>query len=140
MNIKKLIVSLLLLVVPLIGSANEKIDSDLEKCLETASATASLSTCYQQANQSWDQELNIQYKALMVIASPEAQKHLKQTQTSWIKYKEDYITALQKFYTAQDGTIWSTINSEAVMNITKDKAIDLKRVVGSTNLCGAENC
>lgn len=140
MNSKKFIVSLLLLAAPLIGSANEKIDSDLEKCLETASVTASLSACYQQANQSWDQELNIQYQALMAIAPTEAQEYLKQVQTSWIEYKEEYITALQKFYAAQDGTIWRIVGAEAVMNITKDKAIDLKRVIDSTNLCGAENC
>ena len=113
---------------------NMNIDSVLKQCAANAQTTMDSSECYIQATQSWDAELNKQYK-LLIDEQPETSRTpLKESQRAWIKYKESYFKAIDAFYQKEQGTVWSIIAAESKMNVIRDKAIDLNRLLNSTDL------
>ncbi|MEN3753869.1 lysozyme inhibitor LprI family protein [Mangrovibacter sp. SLW1] len=59
---------------------------------------------------------------------------LRDSQRLWIKYRDAYIEAMKTYYQQEQGTIWGLVAAESIMNITRDKALDLYRLRNSTNL------
>jgi len=113
---------------------NNRIDSVLEKCKNGAQNTLATSECYSQATKSWDVELNKQYKLLMADQPEKAKTAIKESQRAWIKYKESYFLAIEAYYREQQGSIWPIMAAESKMNVIREKAIDLNRLLNSTDL------
>lgn len=114
----------------------KKIDTELEKCKVAVSTTPAISDCYQTASESWDVELNNQYKLLMQDLQQPAKTKLKESQRAWVKYKDTYFSGIEEFYRQEQGTIWSLVAAETKLNVIRDKAIDLDRLRRSTDLSG----
>ncbi|WP_370548704.1 DUF1311 domain-containing protein [Edwardsiella tarda] len=112
------------------------IDNTLTKCKLSAVSTLDISSCYNTAIESWDQELNIQYKLLLKGQHKNVQSGFRNAQRDWIKYRDSEISAMQVFYRQETGTVWGIVMLESKMNIIRDKAIDLYRLRNSKNLSG----
>jgi uncharacterized protein YecT (DUF1311 family) len=117
----------------------QDIDDNLAKCKTSAVSTMETTDCYDTATDSWEAELNTQYKLLLQDQPKEIQANLRNAQRAWVKYKESYISAMRDFYSQERGSIWSIVMSESKMNVTRDKAIDLYRLRKSTNMSGEED-
>ncbi|WP_083196454.1 lysozyme inhibitor LprI family protein [Serratia sp. 14-2641] len=116
----------------------QDIDDKLVKCKTSAVSTMETTDCYVSATDSWEAELNKQYKLLLQDQPKEIQASLRNAQRAWVKYKESYINAMRDFYSQERGSIWGIVMSESKMNVTRDKAIDLYRLRNSTNMSGEE--
>lgn len=141
MNFRALLLISTLSVLASTAHANEaapkqSADIALDNCLETAVSTPDIEGCYQEAMTSWDNALNVQYKALLAGQSDAFKSAMRQSQRDWIKYKDNYFLALNARYGAMDGTIWRIVAAQSKMNVIRDKALDLQRLAKSTDLTG----
>lgn len=131
-----LVFSLLGTVSAFADSIGQDIDSRLLQCKNDAVTTIDSKNCYSTAFNEWDAELSKQYKLLLKDQPENVRTALRDSQRLWIKYKDSYSDAMNKFYQQEQGTIWGLIAAELRMNITRDKALDLYRLRNSTNLGG----
>lgn len=141
MMAQNLIMTVLLLSLSTTAHSKElrkDIDDKLAKCKVSAVSTMETTDCYDTAIDSWEAELNKQYKLLLQDQPKEIQANLRNAQRAWVKYKESYISAMRDFYSQERGSIWGIVMSESKMNVTRDKAIDLYRLRNSTNMSGEE--
>ncbi|EGT5183347.1 DUF1311 domain-containing protein [Cronobacter sakazakii] len=108
------------------------IDVVLEQCKNehVNVSDMAINDCYQAAIKSWDKMLNAEYKQLMsdTETSEEFKDSLKKSQLVWIKYKDQYTETIMKYYNNQKGSYWGIVGAENVMNITKNKAIELHKL------------
>lgn len=141
MMAKNLIMTTLLLTLGTTAYSKDlrqDIDDKLAKCKASVVSTMETTDCYDKAIDSWEAELNKQYKLLLQDQPKEIQANLRNAQRAWVKYKESYIGAMKDFYSQERGSIWGIVMSESKMNVTRDKAIDLYRLRNSTNMSGEE--
>jgi uncharacterized protein YecT (DUF1311 family) len=140
MSMKTLLVISLLALSGQAIAANADIakplDDALQTCKNNANSTLETADCYQKATQAWDKMLNVQYQALLSGQSEAFKQKMKISQRGWIKYKEDYFSAMESFYQQQQGTIWGLVAAESKLNVIRDKALDLYRLRNSTNMEG----
>lgn len=132
---KKLLLLLLFSTATL--AKGNVIDTQLEKCKNDPSIPdMGIVDCYQKAAKSWDAMLNDEYKQLMsdTELTKEFKDSLKKSQLAWIKYKDLYIDSVKKFYSNHQGSIWGIVYTENVMYITRDKALELRKLRLSTDL------
>lgn len=126
--------SLLLCLSASAEELKQDIDSTLQKCKMDAVSTIDSQNCYIKATAEWDLELGNQYKLLMNGQPDNVRIALRDSQRQWIKYRDQYISAIDVFYKHHGGTISSLNAAESKLNITRDKAIDLYRIRNSTDL------
>jgi uncharacterized protein YecT (DUF1311 family) len=140
MSMKKMLIISLLMAYGSAAAAPTDIakplDDRLQNCKMNANNTLETADCYQKATQAWDKELNVQYKALLSGQNEAFKQQMKISQRSWIKYKDDYFSAMETFYQQQEGTIWGLVAAESKLNVIRDKALDLYRLRNSTNMEG----
>jgi uncharacterized protein YecT (DUF1311 family) len=140
MSMKKMLIISLLMACGSAAAAPTDIakplDDRLQNCKMNANNTLETADCYQKATQAWDKELNVQYKALLSGQNEAFKQQMKISQRSWIKYKDDYFSAMETFYQQQEGTIWGLVAAESKLNVIRDKALDLYRLRNSTNMEG----
>jgi uncharacterized protein YecT (DUF1311 family) len=119
------------------SQANEigsNIDNSLKQCKNSAISTIDSHNCYDVALKEWDSELGNQYKLLMNGQPDHIRIALRDSQRQWIKYRDQYVSAIDVFYKQQGGTISVLIAAESKLNVTRDKAIDLYKLRNSINL------
>jgi len=126
--------SLLLCLSASAEELKQNIDSTLQQCKMDAVNTIDSKNCYIKATTEWDLELGNQYKLLMNGQPDNVRTALRDSQRQWIKYRDQYASAIDVFYKQQGGTISSLNAAESKLNITRDKAIDLYRLRNSTDL------
>ena len=136
LKLRPLLAFALVLLVPAVSFAatggNNAVDRALTHCLNSAETHIAITTCYQQATQAWDNELNTAYRQLITQATPEFKDALKQSQRHWIDYRDSYVDALVAYYESRDGAVWQIVLAQSVLNVTKEKALDLQRLYEST--------
>lgn len=140
----KLPIAFALLTLSTSSFANESvhpIDATMQRCLDKAMTTISIRDCYHQAHQAWDTELNKHYSLIMktLDLNEEQKAALRQSQRDWLKYRDSYVKALQRYYPA-DGTIWGVIYDDHVMQIVRDKALSLEKLRKSQCLASSDEC
>ncbi|HDR9825321.1 TPA: DUF1311 domain-containing protein [Escherichia coli C186-61 (10h)] len=128
---KKILV--LLSLVSTTALAKEfSIDVALQQCKNNPAIVSdmAITDCYQVAIKSWDKMLNTEYKQLMSDSesSKEFKDSLKKSQLVWIKYRDLYTDTIKKYYNNEQGSYWEIVGTENIMNITKNKAIELHKL------------
>ncbi|HBB1604783.1 TPA: DUF1311 domain-containing protein [Escherichia coli] len=128
---KKILV--LLSLVSTTALAKEfSIDVALQQCKNNPAIVSdmAITDCYQVAIKSWDRMLNTEYKQLMSDSesSKEFKDSLKKSQLVWIKYRDLYTDTIKKYYNNEQGSYWGIVGTENIMNITKNKAIELHKL------------
>lgn len=108
------------------------IDVALQQCKNNPAIVSdmAITDCYQVAIKSWDKMLNTEYKQLMSDSesSKEFKDSLKKSQLVWIKYRDLYTDTIKKYYNNEHGSYWGIVGTENIMNITKNKAIELHKL------------
>lgn len=122
--------TLLLLTFLFIYGQTEKkhlIDIELQKCLDSKenSMTQRMTQCLTKAADSWDIELNKNYKTLLGLLNKEQKEKLKESQRQWIKYRDSELEFSRSFYSQMQGTMWIPIAAQTRLDLTKQRAQDL---------------
>jgi uncharacterized protein YecT (DUF1311 family) len=108
------------------ADAKHPIEVKMDKCIENDGSTGGMNECMATATAEWDKELNKYYKLLQGKVSPEQKAVLQDVQRSWIAFKDKEIKLINIMYGEMDGTMWTNVASSRVMQITKERALDIK--------------
>lgn len=120
------------------ATPGKAIDVKIENCSNKAVSTLDTISCLQQGYADWDQELNVQYQALLKGQSAVAKKAIVQSQRDWLTYQRSYFAALDKFYQQQQGTVWGIVDAQAKLDFIRHKAIELNTMAGSVDLSNGQ--
>lgn len=96
----------------------EEIDiSGYNQCIEKDSSTFGMIECATEATKFWDKKLNTVYKKLMSLQeNQEKKKSLKNTQLSWIRYRDQ----MSSLYMVLEGGTMAQLNGDVwYMEATK---------------------
>jgi uncharacterized protein YecT (DUF1311 family) len=109
----------------------DKIDLELTQCLDKKENqnTVGMCDCANEATEQWDKKLNEVYKRLLNKLDATGKNKLKEAQRQWVVFKEKEVEMVRATYGAQDGTIWQITIADRVMNITRQRAIDLEEML-----------
>lgn len=125
----RLITLLLLSFLLVHGQTEEKhpIDIELQKCLDSKGnyTTQGMIECVIKATDSWDKELNKNYKTLLGLLTEEQKEKLKESQRQWIKFRDSELEFSSSFYNQLGGTIWIPIAARTRLDLTKQRAQEL---------------
>ncbi|MFS2224350.1 lysozyme inhibitor LprI family protein [Pantoea sp. B65] len=123
---KKLLVMISLLLPASGLAANNVIDNELASCLNRNSSTVGMAQCYDAAMQSWDQEMNRQYSAVMKKLNNQQKAKLRDAQRNWLKYRDSWLEAAQAWYLAEQGTLAGLSTAAQAVQLVKGQALMLK--------------
>jgi uncharacterized protein YecT (DUF1311 family) len=120
---------LLTLLVPTMVSAQDRpshpIDKALEACIEKDPSTAGMVGCTDIAYKKWDQELNKNYQSLMSKLKPSSKQLLKQSQLSWITYRDNEFRLIDNLYDNLQGTMYIPMRYQEKMQLVKRRTLAL---------------
>jgi len=97
-----------------------------EQCMEQASSTVTMGECIKAETQMQDQRLNRIYKQLMGKLDAAQQKSLRDVQRKWLAYRDGNC---QFHVQASGGTMAQLEGGTCLMNMTRDRAAELERVL-----------
>ncbi|MEM7183633.1 MAG: lysozyme inhibitor LprI family protein [Spirochaetota bacterium] len=123
----KFIIIFLTLFIPLLAQSKHPIEKWTEEQLakpENATTLAMMRITHQ-ATRKWDLELNRTYKKLKKVLKPSTYQKLRKSQIAWIRFKEKEIAFLTEFYN-RSGTIYPLMRDSAILEITKNRVIELQ--------------
>ena len=117
------------LIIPTIVSAQTRrvhpIDKALEACIEKDPSTAGMVGCTDIAYKKWDQELNKNYQNLMSKLKPAGKQLLKQSQLTWIAFRDHEFKLIDSLYDDLQGTMYIPMRYDERMEIVKLRALAL---------------
>jgi uncharacterized protein YecT (DUF1311 family) len=96
------------------------------QCMDKASSTLAMSECIKAETQVQDQRLNRVYKQLMGKLDAGQQKRLRDVQRQWMAYRDGNC---QFHVQTSGGTMAQLEGSTCVMDMTRDRAAELDRVL-----------
>jgi len=133
---RSILTTLLLLTFLLVHGQTEKkhpIDIELQKCLDSKenSTTQGMTECVIKAADSWDKELNKNFKILLRLLTAEQKEKLKEAQRQWIKYRDNELDFSRSFYNQMQGTMWIPIAAQTRLNLTKQRAEELSDYIST---------
>ena len=104
------------------------IDQELDACMSTSDgqSTYGMITCYQQAEEAWDAELNRLYKALMATLEKEDQDRLRAAQRAWIAYRDAEYSFSGEMYYAMEGTMYRIMAAGREMEMVRTRALEFQ--------------
>lgn len=104
----------------------EDYSSSYTQCMDKASSTVAMGACIQAETKLQDERLNRVYKQLMAKLVGQKQKDLREVQRSWIKYRDGNCA----FHgTLSNGSLYRIEGAMCVMDMSKDRAAELERVL-----------
>ena len=125
-----ILTTLLLLTFLLVHGQTEKkhpIDIELQKSLDSKEnySTQRMTECVIKAADSWDNELNKNFKTLLGLLTAVQKEKLKEVQRQWIKYRDKELEFSRSYYNQMQGTMWIPVAAQTRLNLTKQRAEDL---------------
>ncbi|MNC11109.1 hypothetical protein D3C76_280090 [compost metagenome] len=96
------------------------------QCMDKASSTVAMSECIRAETQLQDQRLNRVYKQLMGKLDAGQQKSLRDVQRRWLAYRDGNCGFHVQ---ASGGTMAQLEGGTCVMDMTRDRAAELERVL-----------
>ena len=103
----------------------DPIDIALEKAQETAD-TLGLVKAYSEAEEKWKKEIDHALTKLEKVMTPEQWKALQASQKAWGTYRDKELETLMEIYRAMPGTGSGPRHSEKKMELTKERALQLR--------------
>ncbi|WP_439882454.1 lysozyme inhibitor LprI family protein [Pontibacter sp. MBLB2868] len=136
MNLKSIFLLGALLFFCSLANAQQKekinpIDKQLKACLDTKEnqTTAGMCDCTYEALDKWDKQLNVVYKALSSKLNTTAKTKLVEAQRQWVKFKEKEVELIDATYGSADGTMWRIVRASKVLQLTKERAVELESLL-----------
>jgi len=118
------------LAMPLTLAAQEAephpIDQKLAAAIDENPSTAGMIQAISEATEAWDAEMNRAYGALASRMFPNEFASLKEAQKAWIAYRDAQIDSIGKYYANMDGSMWRPVAANAVMELTRQRALFLQ--------------
>jgi len=105
------------------------IDHALEQCLNGASTTVAMVSCYDRARQGWDSEMNTQYGQLMQRLSSETKNKVRAAQRQWLAYRDSWQSASAAYFTSTQGTLAQVSLAAQRVDLVRNQAL----LLGSMN-------
>lgn len=102
------------------------IDKTLDSCLNDASTTVAMVTCYSRASQAWDSEMNRQYNQLMNTLSGEPKNRLRSAQRQWLAYRDSWQAASAAFFTRTQGSMAQISVAAQNLSLVRNQALMLQ--------------
>ncbi len=103
------------------GPEKHPIDILTDACVAQNSTTIGIGHCYVEGRGRWDREMNRAYEALMGTLNEAQKKAVKQSQRQWVKFRDSQFAAISAVNTRQ-GTIWSIIGAEQMLQVVREQA------------------
>lgn len=106
----------------------DKIEHEMKSCLDMKEnqTTAGMCDCTYKALEKWDSKLNATYKALLVKLDANSKSKLTEAQRQWIKFRDKEIELIDATVGRAEGTLSRVVRANSVLEITKERAIDLE--------------
>jgi uncharacterized protein YecT (DUF1311 family) len=125
------LLAVLCCLAPLRAEDEEKnpIDVALDKALEKEASTAGMVGAYDAARTKWDKQMNATYKKLKEKMEADDWKQVVEAQKSWIAFRDAQLAQIGGYYGRKDGTMWRITIAEHAMQVTKDRALYLSRLL-----------
>lgn len=105
------------------------IDVKIEAAAEKAMSTVDMIQVQDNGLKLWDAEMNRVYGLLKKRLKPDAFALLQAAQRDWIKYRDDQVKFIGEFYTQFDGTMYRPMQVAAVMEVTRQRGLELTRIL-----------
>ncbi|MEZ3501663.1 lysozyme inhibitor LprI family protein [Pantoea sp. KPR_PJ] len=115
----------LLLSSPALAQQNP-IDLALAQCLNDATSTVAMVSCYDRASQAWDREMNIHYNQLINSLSGEPATALRRTQRQWLAYRDSWQAASRAFFTRTQGSMAQIAVAGQGVDLVRNQALMLQ--------------
>lgn len=107
-----------------------RIDKQVEALLEKSTSTASMLEAYGKGVELWDAELNRVYKELAGLLHEEGKTALKNAQRAWVAFRDAEKALVAQCYSQYEGTVYLPMEADAVMQITRQRAMGLAKRLG----------
>lgn len=108
----------------------DPIEIQMDTAMEENGSTAGMVDAITEAQAKWESKLNATYKSLKKKMSADEFAALQQAQRAWIAYRDLQIKSYEATYAKMDGTMWIPIHAGAVMHLTKQRAQELRNILG----------
>jgi len=133
---KQILTTLLLSTFILVYGQTEKkhsIDIELQKCFDSNEnySTKGMTECVITATESWDKELNKNYKILLGLLTDEQKEKLRESQRQWIKFRDNELEFSKSFYGQMNGTMWILIAAQTKLDLTRNRAKELMNYIST---------
>jgi len=127
----KYFVFLLVLITSVLAEEKHPIDIQMEKEMTKDYSNGGQIQSLAKAQKLWDKELNKHYKTLMTALDSAAKKKLQESQRAWITYRDKETENLAEFYGGFGGSMYRLFYANAVMELTRRRALTLFYFAGS---------
>ena len=101
------------------------IDIWLDANMSKDPSTFGMRKTINQAQQKWEIEVNKVYKRFMLKLNRNQQNALRQSQRSWLKFREADGNAISEIVSAQDGTIHQLSGTSYGMELVRERTLKL---------------
>lgn len=113
--------------IPLAPGVHHPLDATLEACQEAANwTTQGVVRCLGQSTRAWEDELDAQYDSLMDAIEGDRARIVRAAQRAWTQYRDREAQVIEAVYSPRLGTIWRTISAGSVMDLARDRALELR--------------
>lgn len=109
------------------STVNDSIGATLEKCLGNDSTTSHQVDCAYQAYDSWDVELNKNYRLILAKLGPKERDAIMASQRNWLVYRDSEFAAIDAiYYNNLEGTMYNAMRILDRTSIVEQRANQLK--------------
>ena len=109
------------------------IDIEFQKCLDSKEnfTTQGMTECVITATESWDKELNKNYKTLLGLLTDGRKVKLRESQRQWINFRDSELEFSRSFYGQMQGTIWISMAAQTRLDLTKRRIQELLNYIST---------
>ncbi|MEK7431668.1 MAG: lysozyme inhibitor LprI family protein [Cyanobacteriota bacterium] len=103
-----------------------KIDKNLEICLEKNSITQAQIECIDLAEKEWNLEMDKYYKLLLKKLDKKNTSKLIKSQNNWLFFKNEELKFIEELYKNKQGTMFIPMQENEKLRLIKDRVFTLK--------------
>ncbi len=95
------------------------------QCTVSDYSNEGMLSCYQQAYEKWDSELNEVYRNLRHQLDTQGRGALRDAQRRWLDYRDAEFKLVQQLYSSLEGTMWPLIIAVTRVEIVRQRTLEL---------------
>lgn len=127
-----------LVLIPSLHAEEHPIEVKMQQAMDQNPSTAGQVEAITHALAEWDQLLNRHYQTLINALEPESAAALRESQRSWVAWRDLELKSLNAFYVKMQGTMYVPMAAYAGMNLTRQRALALETLASMANERGEQ--
>jgi len=131
LSILALLFALPALASPAPVSKEDPIDTWLAKAIEKDYSTAGMRNATNDAREMWNKEMNKVYSRLMSRLSKSQQGVLRDSQRTWLKFRDSEGEVISHVVASKDGTMYQLMATSMGMELVKARTLQLREYEAS---------